>query len=444
MRKILLFACSFTLLVSTSQAQTWIELNSNFATQSEGVLDISVVDDNTAWILGYDGTGGGANFIDFARTTDGGNTFVPGTVGTDTTYQFSNISAISSDTAWVAMFNHVAGSGGGIWQTTDSGASWIQQGAGVIYDANSFPNIVHFWNANDGVTMGDPNNGYFEIYTTSDGGANWIRVPQANIPANQSGEFGIVNWYDVIGNNIWFYTNKGRVFRSNDKGLTWAMSPMHNLTATQSINLKFFDASNGISNIGTTGGAFVTSYNTTDGGVSWSSYVPTGNFLTSDLVVVPGTAVAISTGAASGVEGSSYSEDLGMSWIDIDAGVQHTTLGAGSFNSIYSGGFSGGFQSGGIFKWDGTILGVSENTVDLRSYNLYPNPSNGRVTLNLKSKSNSTTVQVVDAMGKLVFSQSYSGSLLKKSFDFSILSKGVYSLVVISGNEKSQEKLVIQ
>jgi hypothetical protein len=47
-------------------------------------------------------------------------------------------------------------------------------------------------------------------------------------------------------------------------------------------------------------------------------------------------------------------------------------------------------------------------------------------------------------MGKLVFSQSYSGTMLKKSFDFSGLSKGVYSLVVISGNERSQEKLVIQ
>ncbi|MCX6276193.1 MAG: T9SS type A sorting domain-containing protein [Bacteroidetes bacterium] len=444
MRKTLLFACSVSLLVTTSKAQTWIELNSNFATQSEGVLGISVTDDNNAWVLGYDGTGSGANFIDFSRTTDGGNTFVTGTVGTDTTYQFSNISAINGDTAWVCMFNHVAGSGGGIWKTTDGGVSWNQQGVGVIYDANSFPDIVHFWDFQNGVTIGDPNNGYFEIWTTDDGGSNWARVPQANIPAAQSGEFGIVNWYAVYGDNIWFYTNKGRVFRSNDKGLTWAMSPMHNLTTTQFINLKFFDANNGISNIGTTGGAFVTSYKTTDGGVSWSSYVPTGNFLTSDLVVVPGTAVAISTGAATGVEGSSYSEDMGMSWIDIDAGVQHTSLGAYSFNSIYCGGFSGGFQSGGIFKWDGTVLGVSENTVDLRRNNLYPNPSNGRVTLNLKSKSNATTVQVIDAMGKLVFSQSYSGTIVKKSFDFSGLSKGVYSLVVISGNERSQEKLVIQ
>jgi len=446
MRKILLFACSSILFTPAINAQSWIEQNSNFATTSEGVLDISVVNDNVAWILGYDGTGGGANFIDYALTTDGGNNFVEGTVGTDTTYQFSNISAISADTAWVCMFNHVAGSGGGIWQTTDGGASWLQQGVGAIYDANSFPDIVHFWNANEGVTIGDPNNGYFEIYTTVDGGANWARVPQANIPNPQSGEFGIVNWYDVVGNNVWFYTNKGRVFRSNDKGYTWAMSPMHNLTTTQFMNLKFFDANNGIANIGTTGGALVTAYKSTDGGVSWSSYTPVGNFLTSDLVVIPGTSVAISTGAAQGVEGSSYTTDLGMSWGDIDAGIQHTALGASSYNGLWSGGFSAGFQSGGIFKFDGYNLGTHDQVIDLKSYNVYPNPSSGLVTINLKSKSNSVNVEVVDVMGKIVFAHDYNGAsnMFKQTIDFSYLSKGIYSLVVTSGTERTQDKLVIQ
>ncbi|CAN5362073.1 hypothetical protein BH11BAC1_BH11BAC1_14220 [soil metagenome] len=447
MKKILLFAFSSLLISTSTNAQAWIEQNSNFATQSEGVLDISVVDDNTAWILGYDGTGNGVNFLDFARTIDGGNTFVPGTVGTDTTFQFSNISALNADTAWVCMFDHNAGFGGGIWQTTDAGASWLQQGVGTMYTTtNSFPNIVHFWNANDGMTMGDPANNYFEIYTTIDGGATWVRVPQANIPAPQSGEFGIVNWYDVIGDNIWFYTNKGRVFRSNDKGFTWAMSPMHNLTTTQFVNLKFFDANNGISNIGTTGGAFVAAYQTSDGGVTWTAYTPIGNFLTSDLVVIPGTSVAISSGAASGVEGSSYTTDLGLNWNDIDfgQGIQHTALGASSYNGLWAGGFSGGFQSGGIFKFDGYNLGVHDNIVDLRSYNLYPNPSNGLVTLNVKSKSNETTVLVVDAMGKVVFSQNCPGNMVNKSFDFSTLSKGIYSLMVISANDKTTEKLVIQ
>src|SRR5690349_12948727 len=177
MRKLLLFVCLTTFSSSILNAQIWIEQNSNFSNISEGVNDIKAVSDNVAWITGYDGTGSNINFIDFAVTTDGGNNFTTGTVGNDTTYQFANITAVSADSAWVAMFDHVVGTGGGIWRTTDGGANWVQQGVGVIYDSLSFPDVVHFWNGSEGVTIGDPNNGYFEIYTTVDGGDTWTRVP---------------------------------------------------------------------------------------------------------------------------------------------------------------------------------------------------------------------------------------------------------------------------
>ncbi len=444
MRKILLLVSSAFLFGSSAlKAQTWIEQNSNFTNTSEGVLDISVVDDNTCWALGYDGTGTGIDFIDFAHTNDGGTTFNIGTVGTDTTFQFSNISAISYDTAWVAMFNHVATLGGGIWHTTDGGTTWTQQGVGTIFNASSFPDVVHFWNATDGVAIGDPNNGYFEIYTTTDGGTTWTRTPQANIPANLSAEAGITNWYDTYGDNVWFYTSKGRVYHSPDKGTTWTVGTVHTLTTTQYMNLKFYDANNGIANVASTGGVFVGAYRTSDGGATWTAYTPTGNFWTSDLVIVPNTGIAVSTGAATGFTGSSFSEDTGTTWYDIDSGTQHTALGASSFNGMWSGGFSAGFQSGGIFKYDGFPLAVHEIAVDLKSYNLYPNPTSGIVTLNMKSKVQS--VQVIDAMGKIVYAEKFSATnIAKKSFDFSSLAKGIYSLVLTSATERTQEKLVIQ
>ncbi len=57
--------------------------------------------------------------------------------------------------------------------------------------------------------MGDPIGGYFEIYTTVDGGVTWTRVPQADIPIPYRGEWGVVGYYDVIGDTIWFGTNVG-------------------------------------------------------------------------------------------------------------------------------------------------------------------------------------------------------------------------------------------
>lgn len=445
MRKLLLFVSLTAFCSSALNAQIWIEQNSNLPNTSEGVNDIFAVNDNVAWITGYDGTGSGVNFIDFALTTDGGNTFVNGTVGTDTTYQFSNITAISADTAWVAMFDHVVGTGGGIWRTTDAGVTWVQQGVGLIYDANSFPDVVHFWNGNEGVTIGDPNNGYFEIYTTVDGGDNWTRVASANIPNEVSGEAGITDWYEVNGDNIWFYTSKGRVYHSVDKGYNWTVASVVNLPATQAMSVKFFDANNGFAQIYLAAtGAFVSAKKTNDGGATWTAVTPSGNIYASSMIVIPNTGVLITTGAASGFSGSSFSLDSGLTWTDIDNGIQHTALDASSYNGMWSGGFSGGFQSGGIFKYDGYNLGIHDNNVDLKSYNLYPNPSNGMITINFKSKSGST-MQVTDAMGRIVYSQQMAAITGSKSFDLSALSHGVYSLTVFTSSEVLiQEKLVIQ
>src|SRR5688572_31082115 len=114
MRKILPFVCLALLFNPESKAQIWIEQNSNLPNVSQGITDIYAVNDSVVWIVGYDGTGSGINLLDFAVSSDGGDNFVPGTVGTDTTWQFSNITAVSADTAWVAMFDHNDGFGGGI------------------------------------------------------------------------------------------------------------------------------------------------------------------------------------------------------------------------------------------------------------------------------------------------------------------------------------------
>ncbi len=75
-----------------------------------------------------------------------------------------------------------------------------------------------------GVAQGDPVSGEYEIYVTTNGGEAWTPIPGANIPNPTSGEFGITGNYCAFGDNIWFGTNQGRIFRSTDKGNTWAAS----------------------------------------------------------------------------------------------------------------------------------------------------------------------------------------------------------------------------
>src|SRR6185295_8776496 len=128
MKKNLLFISCLLIFITAANAQSWVVQHSNFPTDFTGIIDMSLVDENVVWALGADGAGTGTNSIDFTRTIDGGNVWAAGTVGTDTNYRFSNISAVSADTAFVCMFrNRPTRGGGAILRTDDGGNSWVRK-----------------------------------------------------------------------------------------------------------------------------------------------------------------------------------------------------------------------------------------------------------------------------------------------------------------------------
>src|SRR6476660_6261525 len=226
LKKIMLLVLILCLYSMASNAQ-WAEQNAWFTNKTLGFYEISIVDENVVWAICYDGInglGGPIPILDFTRTTNGGNTWVPGTVGTDTTLAFSNICAISATEAWVAMHKHDFSTCGGLFHTTDGGVTWQQSNPGVVFDNGSFPNFVYFKDALNGIAGGDANGGYFEIYTTADGGVNWTRTPQPNIPEPLTGgQYGWFDGYAAVGDTVWFGTNLGQMYKSTDFGQTWSV-----------------------------------------------------------------------------------------------------------------------------------------------------------------------------------------------------------------------------
>ena len=372
MKKQLLFiAIVLSSMTTFAQSGVWAPQATGFTPLSSGVRNISVVDTNTVWISSYDGSGGAANRQDFSMTTNGGANWMAGNIPAPVSYDWSMIYGLNANTAWACFYNAVAGAGGGIWKTTDGGTTWNQQGLGSIFNASSFPNVVHFWDDSVGFAMGDPNPGtQYEIYTTTDGGATWTRTPAGNIPVAISGEFGIVGHYNVIGDTVWFDTNKGRVYRSIDKGLNWTVSATGLVVPTNgAMDQCMTDALNGIGRVYTATTGISTAYSTTDGGDTWTSFTPLGNLFGSDLKAVPGVpGMMVSTGAdaTNGFTGSSYSVDGGLNWLDIDLGVQRSALGIADSLTMWSGGFTESTIVGGIFKYIPAITcndaGISPGT----------------------------------------------------------------------------------
>ena len=316
---------NFTLLISflfltwTAIGQSgWTEVDSGLDA-GKGVGQISIgMDDNTAlWGLAINADG--SVYDAFTRSTDGGETWEAGTFNAGD--GLSQLFAIDADVCW-AVFN--TGATQGLYKTEDGGATWVKKGG--VYGSSSFANVLHFFDSMNGFAQGDPVDGYYELYTTTDGGENWTRVPEANIPAPVTGEYGITGNYYAVGDHIWFGTNKGRIYRSADKGYTWAVSETTLMDGDNpaTVNSLMYDELNGIAYKSYLNLGFEEQFNvTTDGGVTWTDLFPAGTNFARYFYHVPGTENTVVGSAGSASDngmGISISYDGGANWEIISEG----------------------------------------------------------------------------------------------------------------------------
>ena len=345
-------------------AQDWIEVNSGLANgRGVGQFSVGMNDGDAIWGAAIDGTGA---IVDaFTRSTDGGQTWTAGTFNAGT--GLSMMFAIDANTCW-AIFN--TGANQGLYKTTDGGTTWTKKGG--VYGASSFANVVHFFNDNDGFAQGDPIGGYFELYTTNDGGESWTRVPQANIPAPTTGEYGITGNYCGVGNSIWYGTNAGRVFYSSDKGMTWGAT-LTPFGAANVVQPLFKNENVGIAFRSYLDMGLEPTLNvTTDGGVTWSALNVTGDMRARWFDYLPGTTGTwVGSSAEVGAEGISYTIDDGANWNDLTVGVPVLAPEFVDNQTGWAGTWVAN-NSGGILIYNGAPIGGgsgAEITEDFEAYN---------------------------------------------------------------------------
>jgi hypothetical protein len=143
--KKLLLCFSLIALTSTINAQ-WTSQATGFSAASRGLSEIKIVDANTVWGIAYDGSGLGLEIQEFTVTTNGGDSWNPGIIDVgNTALQITNISPVSGTTAWVGAFDGTDGLGG-VFKTSNGGATWEPQNAdGFTTVGESWFNVVHFF-----------------------------------------------------------------------------------------------------------------------------------------------------------------------------------------------------------------------------------------------------------------------------------------------------------
>ncbi|MBD2767924.1 T9SS type A sorting domain-containing protein [Hymenobacter sp. BT664] len=469
MKQTLLSLFALLALSLPGQSQSFTQQASNLGA-SDRVLDIQAIDANTAWGLAGPPAASGT----YLRTTNGGATWQRGSLipAGLTGYSAADLFALNATTAF-AVLNRSSAAGGGavIVRTTNGGTTWTPVTtpgsaalAGTQFGApDGFANSIHFFDAQNGVCMGDPNitpasaERFFEVYTTSNGGTTWNRVPRsAGLSANNP-ETGISRSYCAVGNTIWFTTyakaissSPGRVFKSTDRGLTWTSYDTNIPFSIGPITgIAFANTNNGVAY--TNGGTLNLS---SDGGATWRDQTPRTPFRSSDVRAIPGGNTLVAVGPSRDVtsasnSGASISRDYGATWLTLETGKDYSVVSFVSGTVGWAAGTPAAAGGSDIGKYTAVSILASRNAALQKSLVVYPNPSaTGIFTVQLAPGLKSgATVRVLDVVGRQVVKQELDAAALaakSTTIDLSKEKAGVYLLELRTDAGVAQQRLVVE
>jgi photosystem II stability/assembly factor-like uncharacterized protein len=360
---------------------------------------------------------------------------------------------MDANTAYITIKDSTLTTSGGIFKTSDGGKNWTKQST-AFSGAGASPVRVYFFDANNGLAFGQPNDSYWEIYTTTDGGTNWIRVPSANIPAPDlnPNDADLAGPGTASGNSFWFSSGTCSVYHTTDRGLNWSVTRNIYSAPAYYIEVGFKDTVNGIgvSYFGDDTNKDVTS--TTDGGASWTMISgPPSTPSFGEITYVPGTSGTYFVTSQKNigypeptVSGSMYTPDAGHTWNRVD----NLSHGRAAFISNKIGWSPGCGDT--IFKWSEYPLDISSpkplnNTLSL-SQN-YPNPFSSSTSIQFRIPSSSkVSLKVFDIQGSevatLVNEEKSAGSY-KVKFESNGLSSGIYYYRLQVGESMETKKLCV-
>ncbi len=434
-------------------AQAWTTYTPPFG-DTIGIADIEVVNENIIWAVGlrygvddslyYYGVG---NETYYAVTADGGATWKTGTVPMGPTPFIAGMTATDAGQALVIGLENFGNAK--TLKTLDGGTTWTASANNWA----SWPDYIHAFTPAKMCVIGDPRNGEFEIYTSFNAGQVWQPVPGSNIPDPLPGEFGYNNVGDAIGNTIWFGTNVGRIYRSQNSGGSWEVfsTPLGNSFGA----MVFSDENNGLA---TTGYGFASGaqmYRTTDGGTTWTqlnnlpyngAYLNFGTaaYIHGEPYIVQGLAPGTHSNLTGPYE-TWISPDRGDTWQQVSTGeligwptfIDSTVGWAGEFQQLS--------HPTRLYKYSGSpLVGLFTPEQLDAQITLSPNPAADVVKIKVQAReAGDFWILLNDHSGKLIRKETVQGQAeFEQTFDIQSFPAGQYTITV-SGKEGSVTRKLI-
>jgi photosystem II stability/assembly factor-like uncharacterized protein len=269
---------------------------------------VSAVSLMVVWASGTHGT--------YLRTLDGGKNWTAATVPGAEALDFRDVEAFSEDEAYLLAAG--PGDQSRIYKTNNGGKTWALQFTNQ--EPKGFFDCMAFWDLNQGIAVGDPVNGKFELIATNDG-EHWNPLTPASLPAAIEGEGAFAAGGSCINvrgeTDVWFATGgkAARVFHSGDRGKTWTVveTPIvHGADSSGIFSIFFRDDKHGVISGGDYQHPEQAGANlayTEDGGLTWKlSPLQPQPYLSAVAYVGPSLVQGV---LAVGSAHAGYSEDIG-------------------------------------------------------------------------------------------------------------------------------------
>ncbi|MGB7069857.1 MAG: hypothetical protein WBD22_10210 [Pyrinomonadaceae bacterium] len=299
-------------------AATPLHVDAQWITQhvdtTASLRGLSVASPNVIWASGTGGT--------VIKTINGGINWNVMTVPGAEKLDFRDIESFDANTAYLLSIGN--GEDSRIYKTSDGGQTWNLQFKNT--NLNAFFDAIACWDIKNCIAMSDPVDGHYLLISTTDGGESWKPIVSNNMPAAKDGEAAFAASGTCLiteGRSIAYLVSGGndaRVFRSNDRGITWnvAETPIINGTAGSGIfSIAMFDPKNGV----VVGGNYEKPNEpkdnlafTSDGGKTWTRGLGLYGYRSGVAYIDRKTIITV------GSNGSDITTNGGRTWRNLDKG----------------------------------------------------------------------------------------------------------------------------